>query len=899
MSQSAQIHKAYDRVLERAGRLFDQQRERNFVRIDKWFAGLLVCEWMAAIIIAIAVSPHVWQRPAETSTHIWAAIFFGAAIIVFPNLLAMRYPGRAVTRHCIAVAQMMMSGLLIQLTAGRIETHFHVFGSLAILAFYRDWRVLVSASLVVALDHLVRGVFWPESVYGVPYANYWRTVEHAGWIAFEDLFLVRSILTSTEELWDTCQRQAELEASNLIIEARVEERTRELRVTEERFRLLSSASPIGIILTDRGGRCLYVNRRWEDISGLSHDQCLDFGWVTCLHPDDRMAVIAYWSESVKATDEFVRDFRIIKNDSTLVWVHARTTSLGQEEGGSRGYVWTIEDITDRKNAESRLAMQYSITNALAESTDLPDAAPRLLKAICENRGWQLGSLWMWDEEDEVLRFEGSWSTPGTVGREFEENSRRLTFERGQGPIGESFILSRPYFSEDVPSTEVFKRAKLSGFLERASYIVFPIVESGQSIGVLEFLCREPVNDTPEFNLMLSSIGSQIGQFAERMSAEMRLKDSDARIRAMLESAIDGIITFDRDGTVDSVNPSFERILDIDAEDALGKHIQDVIQSEIPRGLSKHERVSTIKDVINDLQSAGYSGRELYARRKDGLIIPVELRVSQVVLGTRNFYSGVLRDIAERKEVERRVSEFYSTVSHELRTPLTSIRGALGLMEGGVVGEIPAEALELVNIARTSCDRLIRLINDILDLRKIEAGKLELKLEPHDAETLVKATVDSLRGMSEEFGVSMTCEVEREGTVYGDYDRVVQILTNLASNAIKFSGPDGKVILRALPDADAVRFEVVDNGPGIPEDQMHKLFGKFQQLDSSDTRAQGGTGLGLAISKALVERHHGKIGVDSDTSTGSVFWFELPSFNAITSRKVRDRSISTGEWDKLG
>ncbi|HEY9784303.1 MAG TPA: PAS domain S-box protein [Candidatus Obscuribacterales bacterium] len=895
--KSAVIHQAYDKVLARAATLFDQARDRNFVRIDRWFAGLLFFEWAAAILLSVLVSPFLWSGGGNLR-HLGSAILFGAAIIVVPNFLALKCPGKAVTRHAIAIGQMLMSGLLIELTAGRPETHFHVFGSLAILAFYRDWRVLVTASVVICFDHFLRGIYWPQSVYGVPHVSQWRTMEHAGWIAFEDLFLIRSIIASTQELWDTCQRQSELEASNLIIEARVEERTRELKVTEERFRMLSSASPIGIILTDSSGSCMYVNRRWEAISGMAHDECLGYDWLKALHFDDRQAVLAYWTHAAEKAHELIRDFRILRPDGSTVWVHARATSLGMQEGSPRGYVWTIEDITERKNAESRLTMQYAITNALAESSDLSDAAPKLLQAICENRGWQLGVLWMWDEEDELLRFQGMWAQAGVTGKDFEETSRRLTFSQSDGPVGDAFQSVRPYISDHIKNVELFGRAKLFGFESGGGYVAFPIVESGQALGVLEFLSREPIGADSEFHLMLNSIGSQIGQFAERMSAEMRLKDFDARIRAMLESAVDGIITFDRAGIIDSVNPAFERILGLDADAILGREVFQVIPSVVPSGLSKHEKIATMQDVRDDLKSMGYSERELIIRRKDDLLIPVELRVSQVILGTRNFYSGILRDITERKEVERRVSEFYSTVSHELRTPLTSIRGALGLMEGGVVGEIPSQALELATIARTSCDRLIRLINDILDLRKIEAGKLDLKLEPLDAEFVVKATADSLRGMAEEYGVSLYYQVSEVNTIFGDYDRVVQILTNLASNAIKFSGRGGQVNINAwAADGGMVRFEVIDNGPGIPPGQMHKLFGKFQQLDSSDTRAQGGTGLGLAISKALVEKHNGRIGVESEWSKGSTFWFEIPEYKskqyAAPHKERRPESVQSG------
>lgn len=882
MPETEVIHKAYDKVLERTGRLFDQQRKKNFVMQDRWFAGLLLCEWVAGMLISLTVSSQLWAEVDKTVVSQFpVATLLGSSIIAFPIFMAVKFPGHAFTRHSIAIAQMLMSGLLIQLTAGRMETHFHIFGSLAILAFYRDWRVLLTASVVTLLDQQVRAIYWPHSVYGSEYANPWRVLEHGGWITFEDLFLIRSILTSTKELWDNCQRQAELEATNVIVEAKVEERTRELRVTEERFRLLSSASPIGIVLTDASGDCLYVNRRWEDLSGLLHDACLEKGWLECIHYSDRDHVISRWKESIDHSNEHVTEFRVERENKPLSWLHSRVTSIGDTDGVSRGYIWTFEDITERKNAEASLLMQYAITDALAESIDLSEASPKLLKAICTNRNWQLGMLWMLDPQDDVLRYEGSWCDDDVSLKQLVDNSRRMTFGRGDGALGIPLVSGQPFIAQTPAESGL--QARVNTLPERFGYMSFPVTEDDQVFGVLEFISEEPIKADGEFFLMLNSVATQVSQFAEQMSAEMRLKDSDARIRAMLESAIDGIITFDLSGVIELVNPAFERILGFDADDVLGREVSEIIPGETMVDRIGDRKISTIQDVLEDLKAKNYSDRELIVRRSDGNLIPVELRVSEVVLGTRNFYSGIIRDITERKEVELRVSEFYSTVSHELRTPLTSIRGALGLMEGGVVGEIPDEALELVTIARVSCDRLIRLINDILDLRKIEAGKLELKLESLDSESMVKATADSLRTMCEEYGVSIAVHVSDRRPVKGDHDRVVQILTNLVSNGVKFSGPEGKLDVRVVGGANgAVRFEVEDNGPGIPESQMHRLFGKFQQLDSSDTRAQGGTGLGLAISKALVEKHNGRIGVKSIEKKGSTFWFEIPADGVVSS-----------------
>jgi signal transduction histidine kinase len=197
---------------QRARDLFAQYQLEIYRRTDRLFAGLMAFQWLAGIVFALWVSPLAWEGTvSRTHTHVWAAILLGGAICVFPALLGLLRPGEASTRYTIAVAQMLMGALLIHLTGGRIETHFHVFGSLAFLAFYRDWRVLVPATVVVALDHMLRGIFWPQSVYGVLVASHWRWLEHAAWVLFEDVFLVVSCRRSLAEMQDTADRTAALE----------------------------------------------------------------------------------------------------------------------------------------------------------------------------------------------------------------------------------------------------------------------------------------------------------------------------------------------------------------------------------------------------------------------------------------------------------------------------------------------------------------------------------------------------------------------------------------------------------------------------------------------------------------------------------------------------------------
>jgi signal transduction histidine kinase/CheY-like chemotaxis protein len=223
--------------------LFAAQRDAVFRRTDRLFAGLLLFQWLFGIGLAIWVSPYTWHG-AESAVHphIWAAIGLGGVISFWPIFLALARPGEAMTRYSIAVSQMLMSGVLIHLTGGRIETHFHVFGSLAFLAFYRDWKVLIPATLITAADHLLRGALWPQSVYGVLAATPWRSLEHAGWVIFEDVFLIASCLWSTREMWAIADRQARLEATNAAIEQRVADRTAELRASEQQLRHAKEAA---------------------------------------------------------------------------------------------------------------------------------------------------------------------------------------------------------------------------------------------------------------------------------------------------------------------------------------------------------------------------------------------------------------------------------------------------------------------------------------------------------------------------------------------------------------------------------------------------------------------------------------------------------------------------------
>jgi len=237
---------ATDSVAARTEMLFHEQQQSIVKHTDRIFARLMICQWIFGVGLALWISPRTWiGTQSSIHLHVWAAIFLGGIVTSAPVLMAFLQPGKVLTRHAIAVGQMLMSALLIHLTGGRIETHFHVFGSLAILAFYRDWKVLVSAATVVYVDHVVRGLFWPQSVYGVVSAPIWRSLEHAGWVIFEVTFLMISIRKSLSEMRLVAERQARLESLNEHFEQTVVERTAELTRSEAQLRQSQKMEAVG------------------------------------------------------------------------------------------------------------------------------------------------------------------------------------------------------------------------------------------------------------------------------------------------------------------------------------------------------------------------------------------------------------------------------------------------------------------------------------------------------------------------------------------------------------------------------------------------------------------------------------------------------------------------------
>lgn len=259
--------------------------------------------------------------------------------------------------------------------------------------------------------------------------------------------------------------------------------------------------------------------------------------------------------------------------------------------------------------------------------------------------------------------------------------------------------------------------------------------------------------------------------------------------------------------------------------------------------------------------------------------------------------GLLVDLDESRRVERLKDEFVSVVSHELRTPLTSIRGALGLVAGGAMGPLPDKAKRMVDIATQNADHLVRLVNDILDVERMESGKVQMEMRSCSLSELFARSVEEMQPIADEAGARLRVE-PAEAHVIADPDRIVQTITNLLSNAIKFSSPGGEVVVSAASQSGEVRVQISDTGRGIPAEHLSKIFDRFQQVDPSDSRDNGGTGLGLAICKSIVDRHGGRIWAETEDGVGSTFYFTLPAENMMQV-PAREAETRVNELVKKG
>jgi PAS domain S-box-containing protein len=365
-------------------------------------------------------------------------------------------------------------------------------------------------------------------------------------------------------------------------------------------------------------------------------------------------------------------------------------------------------------------------------------------------------------------------------------------------------------------------------------------------------------------------------------AAKREKVAEEMFRQAVESCPSGMVMADSAGRIVLVNGEIERMFGYQRDELIGRSVDMIVPGHLYAEHVRHRDKLVAMPEIRHMAA----GHVPVGRRKDGSEFPVEVGLNPIRTDDDLLVLSVIVDTSERKRMERLKDEFVSTVSHELRTPLTSISGSLGLLVGQCSGQLPKTAERLLTIAHTNSQRLVRLINDILDIEKLESGHVVFNLSQVDIRQLVEQAIEDNRGFAEGYGVNIRLDTaSADCEVNADPDRLVQVITNLVSNAVKFSPADGEVLVAVEKIANIVRISVRDHGSGVPADFKDHIFTKFAQADGTSSRQKGGTGLGLSIVRQIVERLGGKVGFDDVAGGGTIFYVELPAWDGAAGREI--------------
>jgi PAS domain S-box-containing protein len=361
--------------------------------------------------------------------------------------------------------------------------------------------------------------------------------------------------------------------------------------------------------------------------------------------------------------------------------------------------------------------------------------------------------------------------------------------------------------------------------------------------------------------------------------QQRMRDSRHRLQLLLDRMPDGVLAFDSQGRIEWINPAARLIFRYGMAEVVGEQVAALIPAI---GSIHAPVVSATAPGMVDAQAPRITTR---ARRRDGTEFTLEIAL--VPLSASDVHAGmcVCRDVTDAERVDRMKSEFVSMVSHELRTPLTSLRGSLAILADGSIAGLPADALRLLRLANSNAERLVVLVNDILDYEKLRAGALSLELASVDLGEVARRAMDSLEGMARPASVQLLLRGNDGNTpALADPTRLTQVLVNLLSNAIKYSPPNGTVRVTIERNDERARLTVRDDGPGVPAEFLPRLFLPFEQARDPKYRKQGGTGLGLAISRGLMDMMNGAIGIDPPTPGrgGATFWIDLPLHSARPS-----------------
>lgn len=579
-------------------------------------------------------------------------------------------------------------------------------------------------------------------------------------------------------------------------------------------------------------------------------------------------------------------------------------------------------IAERQTGERRRAAAHAVGEVLTASPNLTQAAPAILRALCENLEWQIGALWLVDHAVQRLRCLAVWSGGAPPATAFAEVTRETLFPSGVGLPGRVWAGGRAAWIENVLYDPNFPRAAVAREAGIHGAFAFPIRLGEEVLGVIECFNRTVV--TPDMDLLrtMSTVGNQVGQFIGRTRVETAVMEEQRRTRAILDTALDAIIGMNHQGTITEFNPAAERTFGYRREEALGRELAELLipfelRGKHREGLARYLATGMGPFVDRRIETTGYHA--------DGHEFPVEVAITRVSSEEPPRFTGFVRDLTARVEAERErehllqrelsarreaeaanraKDEFLATLSHELRTPLNAIVGWTRMLLDGRMDE--GSTRRALRVIDRNAHLQAQLVGDILDVSRIITGGLRLDLQPVDLDAVIGAALDAVRPAADAKRVALRCRLAASARfTQGDAQRLQQIVWNLLSNAVKFAEAGGFVEVELLDAGDSgVRIRVEDDGAGIEPAFLPHVFERFRQADGSVSRQHGGLGLGLAIVRHLVELHGGTVLATSPgLGRGSTFVVELPRVdpdNALASSAEHGgASVTEGSQSNQG
>ena len=555
------------------------------------------------------------------------------------------------------------------------------------------------------------------------------------------------------------------------------------------------------------------------------------------------------------------------------------------KSGDGAVLVVYEDITDRRTRERRAAVLDAVGAVLSEARVESELAPSLLKVASENLGWEIAGWWRLDREHNAARCDVVWVAPDASRPDLAEFIRGSRRSLREGIVGRAWRDRRPAWVNDLATAFDISGEAAVGADWSGSAAAFPIVIDGQVVAVISFYSGKPRNRDVEALDAMSLLATQIGTTKQRLRAEAALRETEARYRQLVEASTDVVWRIDASGRFTFLNNASEQVFGWKAEQLVGRPFSTIADPES----AERDRAAIAHVLSGDV----LSGYETVSKHATGGRIHVKLSGRPVrdqagqIVGAQGIAHDNGLEVATREalrvarvtaeQADAAKSAFLANMSHEIRTPMTGILGTADLV---LDGELSDEQRRSVELIVASGETLLTIINDILDLSKIEAGQLDLEDAPLDLHQLMQETVSLMSHGARAKSIDVVVEIRNDVPrfVRGDPTRLRQVLNNLVSNAIKFTSTGSVTVSVAAldrnPKGNRLRFGVRDTGIGISSDAIERIFEPFRQADASTTRNYGGTGLGLSISRRLVEMMGGTLAVDSVVGQGSDFHFTI-------------------------